>query len=199
MLSIVIALLAGILFFWLMMRRRGRMSPGSWDARHAFGPVRLGLCAAFIIALSFGVMVLASLVYTEISDEEKAVEAGRSVHQIATLQDTTATGGEIRGSFFLGIGSVAGAFGPQIGYSWYQREGNVLRGVVVSEDGYNEVVVHEGDYRPHVLRRWWTDPCHTPWWLNPIHQLCGTGDWQESWDIFVPEGTVIRNLRLDAR
>lgn len=147
----------------------------------------------------FGMCVVGSLAATEVFRQDNVQVKSKEVVALAALQDSVQGAGEVSGSFFLGIGSVYGEYGPESAFSFYERDGDELFPNVVAQDGYNFLVVREGDYRPHFTVTAWTNKCHTPWWLNPIHELCSTGSYQREWTFFVPRGTVLSNYKLDAR
>lgn len=196
MLSILFTLTAFAVVIWLMFRYREKHRD---DYRQ--GPSKGGwiIYPLLTLVFAFGFMVLMSLAATEIFESSHyrvtADESGR----IVSLNDNIGTGGELRGSFFLGIGSVTGQFGPELAYSFYQRVGpGELQGQIVTEDGYNEVVVREAKgVVPHVRRIAADMACHTPLWINPIHQLCTVEALQDEWVFVVPRGTVLHGFKLN--
>lgn len=149
--------------------------------------------------VAFGLMVLVSLAATSIFRHDNIQPKSKEVVALAALQDSVQGAGETSGSFFLGIGSVYGQYGPEVAFSFYEQEGGSLYPNLVAEDGYNAISVQQGDYVPHVVVTEWTNKCHTPGWLNPIHELCSTGSYETEWTFYVPRETVLHDFKLDAR
>jgi len=152
-------------------------------------------------AMVFGVLVLVAFGLTEWTQSKTYEVTGRTDAPIVTLHDGEGSSSRLGGSFFLGIGSVVGEGSSYLAYTWYQREPDGrLRGMMVQEDGYNDVFVHETDSgRPRVTSKEAQNQCLTPWWLAPIHRLCERDELQTEWNIYVPKGTVLRGYSLGGR
>lgn len=124
-----------------------------------------------------------ALVLVSVLSDGFGQESGRTDHSIPLY--SIKVDNEIRGSFFLGTGSVDG-----VRY-YYGYVENGRGGFILHKFEASETSIFEKDAIPSV--EWQTVHYKTPWWISPFNL---TSYKETKRDLIVPKNTIIKEFKL---
>lgn len=150
-----------------------------------------GICAFGTIVIFIFICMIGSVVF-EHSENTKITHS----YKIISLQDNEGTEGHIGGGFFF----ITGNIGTYQFYSWYERQadGSYESRQISTHNFPVKIWEEPSSAEPKAIQR---EICHShsiPGWLSPIDFAQSDECETEIWELFVPQGTIVHDFKLDA-
>jgi hypothetical protein len=183
---IIPVLFAGF-FAWIFL--------ANWDEEGPGVAAVLGLIFAPILAFVVG--LLGAGLSADIRATERVLDTAVE-HELVTLQDQFGQEGEFQGGLFFSSGYID----SKLYFAWYEKQDDgSYRNESVKEDENNEIKVWEEPKGtpPSVTENIYNCEGETAEGWRPYHFTSTTEACETVWELHVPEGTIVRDLKLDAK
>lgn len=150
-------------------------------------------CAFVLVVIGTMIALGASAIWGEAKDRQVI----DSHENIVTLGDGLGSRGEFRAGLFFTTGSIKST----IYWSWYERDENgvITAQTINNSDDDVEIIEQPEGTEPRVDRVSYEEEyATTPWWAAPFPINGHEPPDDVTWKLYVPEGSFVTGVRLDA-